>query len=112
MAELVLAIVESGTVSLPDGETARTMLRQLLERHLVACGTVLEGVTSVYRWEGKVETSDEVLLIIKTRQEAYARLERELRARHPYELPEVLCVAIDNGLPAYLSWIDASLVEQ
>ncbi len=94
----------------PSRDAAQTVARILIEQRLAACVNIVGGVHSVYRWEGEVETSDEVLLIIKTRQEAYGRLERALRERHPYELPEVLCVAIDNGLPAYLSWIDASLV--
>ncbi len=96
----------------PNRDTAESIARVLVEHGLAACVNIIGGVHSVYRWEGKVETSDEVLLIIKTRQEAYGRLEQELRDRHPYELPEVLCVAIDNGLPAYLSWIDASLVKE
>jgi periplasmic divalent cation tolerance protein len=96
----------------PDGDSARRIANILVEGRLAACVNILPGLRSVFRWEGKVESADETLLLIKTRQEQYAPLEAVLREHHPYELPEVLSVSIDSGLPAYLTWLDASLVEQ
>jgi len=66
---------------------------------------VLAGCTSVYRWQGVVETADEVTLLIKTSTARYAALEAALRARHPYELPEIVAVPVTRGLPAYLQWV-------
>jgi len=96
----------------PDGDSARRIANILVEGRLAACVNIVPGLRSVFRWEGKVEVADETLLVIKTRQEQYALLEAVLREHHPYELPEVLSVSIDTGLPAYLAWLDASLVEE
>jgi periplasmic divalent cation tolerance protein len=96
----------------PDGDSARRIANILVEGRLAACVNIIPGLRSVFRWEGKVESADETLLLIKTRQEQYPPLEAVLREHHPYELPEVLSVSIDSGLPAYLAWLDASLVEQ
>ncbi len=94
----------------PEGENAESLARALVEQGLAACVNIIPGLRSVYRWKGTVETSDEALLLIKTDQERYAQLERALQERHPYELPEILSVAIDNGLTSYLAWIGSSLV--
>ena len=90
----------------PDVETARTAARTLVEEKLAACGNIVPGVESVYRWEGKVETSAEVLVIFKTTAGSYAALEARVRALHPYEVPEVLGVRVTDGLPAYLRWVE------
>lgn len=91
----------------PDADTAHAIARVLVEDGLAACVSVLPGLQSVYRWQGKVETAHEHLLLIKTRADRYSRLEGVIRAHHPYELPEVVSVSIDAGLPEYLSWIDS-----
>ena len=89
----------------PDEASARKAARRLVEERLAACINILPGLTSVYRWQGKIEESHETLLLIKTSTEAYARLESSLKACHPYELPEILAVGAEAGLPAYLDWI-------
>lgn len=89
----------------PDESAARIAAGKLVEERLAACVNILPGLTSLYRWEGKIETSEEVLLIIKTTRDAYPRLESTLKACHPYELPEILAVAVDAGLPEYLQWV-------
>ena len=91
--------------TLPDGETARTMLRMLLERHLVACGTVLEGVTSVYRWEGTIEEAREVQVLLKTSSGRWEALRDAVEELHPYDVPELLALPVTTGLPAYLAWV-------
>jgi periplasmic divalent cation tolerance protein len=90
----------------PDEISARKAAAYLVDARLAACVSIVAGVTSVYRWHGKVEHAGEVLLVVKTTQEAYARLESALKACHPYELPEILAVAPDAGLPEYLNWVE------
>jgi periplasmic divalent cation tolerance protein len=95
----------------PDEDSARRIANTLVEGHLAACVSIIPGLRSVFRWEGKVESADETLLVIKTRQEQYAPLEAVLRDHHPYALPEILSFSVDAGLSAYLAWIDASLAD-
>jgi Uncharacterized protein involved in tolerance to divalent cations len=89
----------------PDEAGAREAAGKLIEVGAAACVSILPGVSSVYRWQGKTEESSEVLLMIKTTQEAYTRLESALKACHPYELPEILAVRAEAGLPGYLEWV-------
>lgn len=91
--------------TLPDEARAREIATRLVDDRLAACVNILPGLTSIYRWQGKTETAGEVLLIIKTSEDAYPRLESALKACHPYELPEILAVAPLMGLPDYLTWI-------
>jgi periplasmic divalent cation tolerance protein len=75
---------------------------------LAACVNILPGVQSVYLWQGAEEVSEELILVIKTREERYPALERILLERHPYELPEIIATPITQGLAGYLGWIDES----
>ena len=69
----------------------------------------MPGLTSVYDWQGQIETADELLLLIKTRSDRYPGLEAAIRDSHPYELPEIISVPIGQGLEAYFNWIDQTL---
>ena len=89
----------------PGHDLADRIAATLVEERLAACVSLLPGVRSVYRWEGRVEAADEVLLLLKTTVEAYPRLQERLRELHPHELPELLAVEPALGLPAYLAWI-------
>jgi len=91
--------------TLPDADTARALAAQLVEQRLAACVNILAPCQSVYRWEGKIEDAEEVPLLIKTSAARYAALEEAIRAYHPYELPEIVAVRIDRGLPGYLAWV-------
>ena len=93
----------------PVGPVAETLATTLVEEQLAACVNLVPGVTSIYRWQGKLETSHETVLIIKTRQEVYGKLEQRIKALHPYELPEIVLVKVEAGLPGYLAWIDNNL---
>ena len=92
--------------SLPDIDTARRIARELVEARLAACVQIGAPVESLYHWRGRVETASEIPLAIKTRAGAYAALERAIRERHPYELPEIVAVPLTDALPDYLAWID------
>lgn len=91
--------------NLPDAASAQALANALVEAHAAACVNILAGCGSVYRWQGKVETANEVPLLIKTTRAAYARLEKIVRAHHPYELPEIIAVPVEAGLPGYLQWV-------
>ena len=95
--------------SCPDDETAKTLAEGLIGRGLAACVNILPGMTSVYRWEGRLERTRESLLLIKTRTDCFGALQEYLVAKHPYEVPEIVAVPIEAGLAAYLSWVDASV---
>jgi periplasmic divalent cation tolerance protein len=89
----------------PDPETARRIARELVELRLAACGNVVPQIHSVYRWEGKIESADEVLAIFKLPSSRYAEFEAKLRSLHPYDVPEIICCGVDRGLPEYLRWV-------
>jgi periplasmic divalent cation tolerance protein len=91
--------------TLPDDAAARDLARALVESRTAACVNVLSSCRSVYRWQGAVESADEIPVIIKTTRGRYPDLERELRSRHPYELPELVAVPAVAGLSGYLDWV-------
>ena len=93
--------------SLPDADSARRMARELVEARLAACVQVGAPVESLYHWRGRLETATEIPLSIKTRADVWPDLERAIRERHPYELPESVAGPIIDALPHYLAWIDA-----
>lgn len=91
--------------NLPDAESADRLARQLVGQRVAACVNRLAPCVSTYRWQGAVETATEVPLLIKTTRAAYPRLEQAIREGHPYELPEIVAVPVERGLPAYLAWV-------
>lgn len=92
--------------TVPDRETGLQLARTLVDEQLAACVNLLPDVASVYRWQNAVQESAECLLLIKTRAVLFAALRDRIVALHPYELPEVISVPVNAGLPAYLNWID------
>ena len=92
--------------NLPDSDSAFNLGRELVHLRLAACVNVLAPATSFYRWEGREEQATEVPLLIKSTDARYAELEREIRKRHPYSLPEIIAWPITSGLPEYLRWVE------
>jgi periplasmic divalent cation tolerance protein len=92
---------------LPDRPAAERIAGLLVEQKLAACVSVLSPCRSVYRWKGALQRDEEHPLLIKTTAERYPALEQALRAAHPYELPEIIAVSVERGLPAYLEWVAA-----
>lgn len=88
---------------------AGVLARGLVEARVAACVNILPTVTSIYRWKDEVSQDDEALLMIKTTADAFEDLKREVLARHPYELPEIIAVDIAAGNAPYLEWIAASI---
>lgn len=93
----------------PDAELADKLAGALITQKLAACVNILPGVRSVYEWQGKVEIAQEHLLLIKSHQDRYAAIEAALKNLHPYQLPEIIAVAIQRGSLDYLKWIDSCL---
>jgi len=90
-------------------EEARRIAQTLVERQLAACVNIAPQIESVFRWQGKVETAAEWLLVIKTTAEAFDRVRQTLSELHSYELPECIALAIEDGSAAYLDWIGESV---
>lgn len=90
----------------PSQVTARQIADLLIGQRLAACVSILPAITSVYHWQEKIETSEEHLLMIKCNKSNYAALEQAVLDAHPYELPEIVAVPVDQGLPGYIDWID------
>ena len=93
----------------PDKNTAQKLAHLLVSKKLAACVNILPGITSVYSWEGEIESVQEQLLLIKSNKENYQALETMLFKHHPYEVPEIIAVPIERGLPEYLDWISTCL---
>jgi periplasmic divalent cation tolerance protein len=93
--------------NLPDRASAEKLAAALVEQRLAACVNLLAPCRSVYRWQGAVQKEEEHPVLIKTTRERYAALEAAIRAAHPYELPEIVAVPIERGLPDYLQWVIA-----
>jgi|SRR5689334_24133869 len=93
--------------NLPDRAAAERLADMLIEKRLAACVNILAPCRPVYRWKDGVQHDEEHPMLIKTTRERYAALESALRAGHPYELPEIIAVPIEAGLPEYLAWVAA-----
>lgn len=89
----------------PDTESAERIADALVEERLAACVNLVPGLTSYFRWEGKVQREAEVLLIIKTRRERFDAVAARVKALHPYTVPELIAVAVDAGTSDYLAWL-------
>ena len=89
----------------PDEESANAIALALVEERLAACVSIMPRVQSVYRWQGAVESATEIPLFIKSTATNYPALEAAIRDRHPYKVPEIIALAVERGLPAYLDWV-------
>lgn len=89
----------------PARDVAERIASALVEGHHAACVNIVPGLTSVYRWQGRIEQDTELLLVAKTTREAYPGLERTVLRLHPDELPEIVAVPVQGGLTGYLQWV-------
>ena len=90
----------------PSRQVAERLAHQLVEKRCAACVNIIPGVQSVYRWQGQVAQDEEYLLVVKTTRKYFDSLSAQIADTHPYELPEVIGVSIEQGLSAYLRWIE------
>jgi periplasmic divalent cation tolerance protein len=91
--------------NVPERAAAERLADLLVEQRLAACVNILAPCRSVYRWKDAVQHDEEHPMLMKTTAERYPALEQALRAAHPYELPEIIAVPVERGLPAYLEWV-------
>jgi Uncharacterized protein involved in tolerance to divalent cations len=101
MADQILLAVST----FPDVETANRVAEALVAGKLAACANLISAIHSVYRWKEKIETAGEVMVFFKTTEDRLRAFEEKLRSLHPYEVPELICIKIDSGSPAYLRWV-------
>jgi periplasmic divalent cation tolerance protein len=98
------AVVVLTTIT--NNDEAVALVRELLDRRLIACGTIFSGARSLYRWEGKVADETEAVLMLKTRSGCIEGLRRAFSELHPYKVPELLAIPVTGGLERYLGWIN------
>jgi periplasmic divalent cation tolerance protein len=96
-------------VTAPSEAAALDIGRKVVDERLAACVNVVPGITSIYHWQGQREETAEALLLIKTRPEGYAALQRRVLELHPYSVPEVLGLPVAEGAPAYVQWVRESI---
>jgi periplasmic divalent cation tolerance protein len=107
-ARVVISVTHSAVVVLTTVSTsdeAIALIRALLERRLIACGTLMPGARSLYRWEDRVADESEVVILLKTHAERVAMLEAAFAELHPYTVPELLALPVAAGSAQYLDWI-------
>jgi periplasmic divalent cation tolerance protein len=91
--------------TLADVEAARQLVRKLVDERLVACGNIIPGVESIYRWKDVIETGAEVLVVLKTTADTYEAVARRISELHPYDVPEVIALPISRGAAPYMDWL-------
>jgi periplasmic divalent cation tolerance protein len=96
----------------PDRAVAERIVQTLVEERLAACGNIVPGVVSIYRWQGAVQRDDEVLVVLKTTPARTGAVMARVPALHPYDVPEVLVLPVVDGLPPYVRWVVASCGER
>jgi periplasmic divalent cation tolerance protein len=104
MTDKVLVVTTAGSEA-----EAQKIAKQVVERRLAACVNIVPRIQSVYRWEGKVETAEEFLLIIKTTRARDADVQAAIRELHSYDLPECIVISMEGGSSEYLKWIEESV---
>ncbi len=92
-------------VTAPNPDKAAEIARALVAERLAACGNVVPGLRSIYRWEGKIEDEGEALLVLKTTRARFDALRDRVLALHPYEVPEVIALPVEAGHERYLAWV-------
>ncbi len=90
-------------------EDAARVVRQLVDERLIACGNLIPGARSIYRWKEQVEDAREVMAILKTRKQDWAALMSRLHDLHSYDTPECIAVRVASGAPRYMAWLDEAL---
>ncbi len=95
-------------VTVGDHEAALTLARSAVEARLAACAQIGGPIRSIYRWRGELEEADEWTVTFKTQLSRYREIEEFINENHSYEVPEIICIPIAMGNPAYLSWIAES----
>ena len=92
-----------------DGEEAERIARRLIEEKLIACANIVDGVKSIFWWQGKVDEARETLIILKSKKTLFKKIIKTVKSVHSYDVPEIIALPIIDGNPDYLEWIHASV---
>lgn len=92
-------------ITTPNRREAVRIGQAIVKKKLAACANILSPVTSIFRWKGRIEKSQEALLIMKTTNRRYAALAKTIGSMHPYEVPEIIALKVTKGLPRYIAWV-------
>jgi len=106
MGEHIVVLITASTE-----EEAAQIARALVESRLAGCVNIIQGVRSIYRWQGKVEDEVEVLMILKTRRALFDELMRRVKELHSYAVPEIISLPITEGMEEYLEWLDGAILK-
>ena len=93
-------------ITAPDMEVAKVIAKELVAKKIAACVNLVPKITSIYWWDGQLQEDSEVLMIAKTKKSSFAKLKKEVQKLHPYEVPEIIALPLDEGSEAYLEWIE------
>jgi len=96
-------------VTTKDKKEASQIAQGLLEAKLIACANIIEGIQSLFWWQGKIDSSQEALLILKTKKVLFKKLAARVKSLHSYKVPEIIALPITQGSNEYLQWIDSSV---
>ncbi len=96
-------------VTAKNKKEAKGIAERLIKKRLAACVNIINNVESLFRWQGKIDSALEVLLIIKTKQGKIGKVISQVKAVHSYEVPEIISLPISSGFKPYLNWIDESI---
>lgn len=96
-------------ITFPNKDLALQIGEKLVEKKLVACAQITQPIISIYEWENQIEKSEEVILILKTREDKFESVCDEVLKHHPYKVPQIVSLKVDRGLLSYLQWIDSVL---
>lgn len=96
--------------NVPEQALAEQIATTLLNEQLAACVNIMAACQSMYRWQGKIEMAIEIPMLIKSSKALYPRLQARLLELHPYEVPEIVALPLQDGLPAYLTWVAGELL--
>lgn len=95
-------------ITAKDAKEANDIVTRLIDDKLIACANIVRDVRSIFRWEGKVDAADEVLLVLKTKKKCFAQLVETVKSVHSYDVPEIIALPIIDGNADYLKWIEES----
>jgi periplasmic divalent cation tolerance protein len=101
MAEKIILALST----FPDAESARRISNELVVGKFAGCANILPGVESIYRWNEKIESGNETLVLFKLSEDRQSAFQEKMRSLHPYEVPEIIFVPVSSGLPEYLRWV-------
>lgn len=105
------AQIQTVLMTAPDAETAEKVATALVEERLAACANIVDGMVSVYRWQGGIQRDEEALIVIKTTADRLPALQSRAVELHPYDVPEVLALPVSDGHAEYLDWVRAETGE-